>query len=264
MSEIIIETIKDLFENYQKLISSRYVGDFEFKEFKSFLTWKRSFGFVVNILLIILSVSLIFKTLIFISSDYVNLFILILSISMNLIISYGLIIFSLVNIFELWKTKKYLVKKDFKKIKSFKWSEWQFIDIIFSNPHKLEKEKEIEIKIDKSPDYSLNFLCQYPTGNFAWFGIGKSHNEKHKINNKTFGDKSFEDKKFRNKEVLKIQEKFIIDNMKMDLYEEIFDGKKIILKLTSKNILPATIVGIRIRANVKNYPIVIKNLKMPQ
>jgi len=260
MSEIIINTVKDLFINYKKIINSRYVGDFEFKEFKSFLIWKRKFGFIVNFLLIILSVVLAIKSFIFVKFYGINIFIILISVSINIIISYGLIIFSLINIFELSKTKKYLIMKNPEKIKNFKWSEWQFIDIIFSKPYKLKGNRTIKVNINKSPDYSLNFLCQYPTGNFAWFGIGKSHNEKTKINSVIMGDKSFDDKKFRKNNILEIKEKFIMDEMKMDLYGDSFEGKSIVKKIISKDIPPIAIVGIRVRANVTNEQIEIKGI----
>ncbi len=60
MSEIIIKTFFDFLGNYNDIIRKRYLGSFEFNEFKSYLSKKTFLIIIYIVLILIVSLLIIF------------------------------------------------------------------------------------------------------------------------------------------------------------------------------------------------------------
>lgn len=56
MSDVIIQSVKDILTNEEKIIGRRYCGDFEFREFKKHLKYRRSLLIILNLFIAILGV----------------------------------------------------------------------------------------------------------------------------------------------------------------------------------------------------------------
>ena len=231
----------DFITNEKEIIGSRYNGDFEFNEFKKFLLHRRRNLILLNFLLVILAIFTIINIEIVVELffGWIMFFSVVVMIkSTSVLAGVGLIIFSMYNIITLSMTKNYLVlakDKDF----GIKWNKWQLKEIIFKNSILLEKDKNVEFEAGKR-NYVLYLLVQYPTGSFRWYGV---------TNNKNLTGGSIK--------ITKDDEVLILDNKDKIKVRH----SDIIKEMTRDNLQPSLIVGVRIRSNVLNEEIIIKNLR---
>lgn len=213
-----------IFKDVHKILESRYFEDATFQEFKRYLGITRYFHIILILLFLIF---LIFLTGSLFSGN-LKFFGILGGIS---------ILFCL---FFTWRYSlifKFVSFKKYKENNCIRWDKWQFKDYIFKKPITINDRTKIDFNYSKADSgFVLYFLCQYPNGHLRWLGF----------NNQNLSENNFYEKNF-GRDINNYIKKPISENMGMYF---------------SKNrLIPNSILGIRIRANVNEKEIRIKNIE---
>lgn len=221
-----------------EVVSTRYLGDYEFLRFKSLL--KHLCGFFIGIVL--LGISIAYILLAFLSTTFLkilcNLSItdFIAWIGIAALFLYFLLIFwnFLVDLYNIGKYIKYE-----KMPNNIEWKEWSPKDFILIEPLYLEEKKKISFEIWGQG--GISFLCQYPTGHIRWLGF-----------NNLGVDYTNEKESVFSKDLNKVIAKPIVNLMKYNLEDN---------KTNFGELKPFKILGLRVR-NMGEKPINIKKIKI--
>jgi|GEM_PF-5138112 len=163
MSDIIIGTIKDFLNSDKELISSRYLGDFEFNRFKKYLSGGREMRLLLFTLVFAVSISIIIYLPFYEVSKLENFY----NFISLLLVFLAIFTYSAMTLFDIIFVKyKYLERLDYHHFNFIEWDEWQFKDIIFEEPIELKKNKIITCQI--KDEGSIDLILQCPQGHINW------------------------------------------------------------------------------------------------
>lgn len=248
MSDAVISTIFDILNNDKNNIARRYMGNFEFSYFKAYLARRRYFYLLIYILMGILSFTFLIHS---IRVLYINLldFILIKIIfdSSMILLSFAFLFLSINNFLIEIRLMKYYKLKSFELIKrkGMKWSKWDFCDIILENPIKFDKK----LFFDSDKNYVLYLICQYSDGNFGWLKL--TNNKKLKRGNKNKWDESIKE----DGKVSHFEKGLFLTSNNVNL-------AKLKRFMKRNKIYPELIIGFRVRSDIENNSVVIKNFDL--
>lgn len=259
MSDIIIKSFLDILNNEKELLKKRYAGSFEFNHFRRFLSYNWIYFCIYFILLFIGILSLISSIKILFFNEIHLLIVDIVVNSSFLFLSFALLVLSINNIIELIKIKKHYVLKDANELENISWNSWDFKDIALKKPIPLEEGKKLQFIIKGI--YSIYFILQYPSGSFGWYCI--TNNKKLRKYNKNEWEENIID---FNKKKIKHFEKCLYNKNISFNHEDIIRKMKKETQIGKEKIgdfhNPLIIVGIRIRTNIFNRKINIKQIEL--
>ena len=251
MSEVIISTIKDIIYNDENNIKNRYKGDFEFNRFKEYLSWKNKLFLLIYILLLLLSI------IILNNSNELNCYSLLNFCEQGIdwylfLVSLSILLFSVNGAIQWFKLEKHHKLKTWNELEEegIKWDEWTFKDIILKKPKEFGGmlSYTVENCTIGRKEYVLYLLCQYPDGNFGWLKL--TNNEKLKIKTDKWNESRLEINHFEKGIFLKDDKSYEIN----------LSNEREFMKRGYT--YPELIVGLRIRSNIKNEEIIIRDLKL--